>query len=363
MKNFIIKKETWYKGELTITFKYNLLYLLYLLLLPFFLVYWLGLGVAWLLKQLGKGLKAFWMWLWPLLKKFGLWLAAILLMLLPMFKKFFTWLGHILKRFGLWLGTLISAFWMWLKSLFARKPKQKKDEPAEKKEKKNWWLWLLLLLLALLLLGLLRECSCSGNKVTPVEVSETTEYRLAWNDVMVYRIHLDTLRHDASLIGLKTRGLKKASEEEYNGDAISESEEVLNNEWLPLCEEQIRTKLNRSQKAAAMLYAMRSGSYGFKKSDFLKSVNAGDFAKASEDILKIHKANGEVRNAGKELTAYLYEIRLIWDGMLSAEEVMDCHRLSYKAYPVENGYNPEALKQVILTACKQNATPRELLSK
>ena len=345
----IERNEYWYQGTITITFKYNLLYLLYLLLLPFFLLYWLVLGLTWLLKHLGNALKAFWMWLWPLLKKFGLWLAAILLMLLPMFKKFFTW-----------LGTLISAFWMWLKSLFARKPKQKKDEPAEKKEKKNWWLWLLLLLLALLLLGLMRNCSCSGDRQTAI--TETAEYRLAWDDVMVYRMHLDTLRHDASLIGLKTRGMKMATEAEYYGDAIGESEEVLNNEWLPLCEEQIHVKLNRHQKAAAMLYAMRSGSYGFKKSDFLRSVNAGDFAKASKDILKIHKANGSVRTAGKELTAYLFEIRLIWDGMLSAEEVMDCHRLSYKAYPVENGYNPESLKTVITTAYKQNATPRQMLS-
>ena len=345
MRRFISfeRGRHWYQG--TITIKYNLKYLLYLLLVPFLVLYWILDRVVWIFEMIGDALKAFWLWLKPWLKKFG------------------AWLSEIFKSFGLWLVALLTALIAWLRGLFKR-PAKAKPELPENKEKKNskWWLWLLLLLLALLLLGLLRECSCTGNNKQTTEVSETTDYRLAWNDVMVYRMHLDTLRHDAGLIGLKTRGSKMAGEAEYNGDAIGESEEVLNNEWLPLCEEQIQVKLNRSQKAAAILYAMRSGSYGFKKSDFLKSVNTGDFAKASEDIFKIHKHDGSVRTAGKELTAYLFEIRLIWDGMLSVEEVMDCHRLSYKAYPVENGYNPDALKEVILTAYKQNATPRQMLS-
>ena len=319
----LLARKGWWKGQKQFTISYNLMWVLIILgiaLLP----------VVVALVILAAILYAIW------------WLA-----------------GKFLKAliiFGKWLLALLIAFWEWLKGLFHRRPREKK------KEKKNWW-WLLLLLLLLLLLGLFKWCGGKEETTPEPEEIEIVTPMQAWNDVVYYRIHLDDLHHDSRLIGLKNRGLKRATEAEYHGDALAESEEVVENEWTTLVNEQVHVDLNRHQMAATILYAMRSGRYGFPKSDFLKSLNEGNFSKASKDILKLHKADGSVRVNGREATCYLYELRLIFEGGLSVQEVLDCHRLSYKLYPLEKGYKQEELKQVILTKGVQNATVRELLER
>lgn len=324
MIKHLLSKKGWWKGEVRIP--YNLMWaliILGILLLPVVLVLVIVAailyGLWWLVCKVLNWLIAFWRWLCPYL----------------------------------------AAFWAWLRGLFHRKPREKKQE--EKKEKKNWWwLLLLLLLLMLLLLGLFKWCS--GKEETTPAVPEQIAYQTAWNDALYARVFLDGLREDATLAGYKYRDGKPAKDADFNGDAANEAWCVMYEEWLPILQNNITVELMPDQKVAAWLYALRSGKYGFAKSDFVKFVNAGDMAKAGEALMKIHKANGQVREAGDELQSYLYTIRLIWDGKISIEELKDCHCFSYKAYPVTQGYQPQELVDVIKTKNPLNAqTPRELL--
>ncbi len=326
-----LAKAEWLTGKVTIP--YNLRWLVWLLSLPvllIMLVFWLvkklWQGLAWLLEQVWNGLCWIVRHVW-----------VLLLALLP----------------------FIGRFWNWLKSLFARKPRPAKPATETKQRNWNWILWLLAAILLLLLLLLcIKNCSGKENEAE----SETIEYQTAWNDALYGRVFLDGLKNDATLAGYKYRDGKPAKEAEFNGDAANEAWNVMYEEWLPILQNNITAELTANQKVAAWLYALRSGKYGFAKSDFVKLVNAGDMEKAGEALLKVHKANGTVREAGEELTSYLYAIRLIWDGKISIEELKDSHCFAYKAYPVAKGYQPQELVEVIKTKNPLNAaTPNELL--
>lgn len=332
----LLARKGWWKGEVRIP--YNFMWLLIILgiaLLPVVLAVVVLAAVLyaiwWLAGWLVQGLVAFWNWLWPLLSSFWNWLCAI-----------------------------CAAFWAWLCGLFHREPREKK--PEEKKEKKNWW-WLLaaILLLLLLLLSLFKGCG-SDEPAMPEPQEELVIYQSSWNDALYARVFLDGLKNDATLAGYKYRDGKPAKNAEFNGDAAGEAWSVMFEEWLPVLQDNITADLNDNQRVATWLYALRSGKYGFAKSDFVKAINSGDMDKAGEYLLKIHKANGTVRSSGDELTSYLYVIRLIWDGEINIEELKDCHCFSYKAYPVSKGYNPDELIEVITTKNPLDAsTPRELL--
>lgn len=222
------------------------------------------------------------------------------------------------------------------------------------------FMWLTAILVVLFLFFLFLPKSCN-KKALPTPVMDTVATaQQVWGDVLYYRAHLDTLEKSARLCGLKTRDGKKAEEFDFKGNVLIESQDVINNEWTTLVNENVTVDLNRHQMAATVLYAMRSGKYGFTKSDFLKAVNDGNFAQASEDILKIHDYRGRVIKAKHELRTYLYELRLIWEGNLSIEEILDCHRLSYKLYQGDT-YDAKELKRIITTKAKQNKTVRQMI--
>jgi hypothetical protein len=316
--------KKWYQGSLTVN--YNLKWFLWPFILLVMLIYGIWLGIAWVLEKVWNGI----CWLAK-----HVWL--LILAIVPFLKK----------------------FWNWLKSLFARKPRQHKPAAEKKNRNWNWILWLLAAILILLLLLLcIKNCGGKEQEAEP----ETIEYQTAWNDALYGRVFLDGLKNDATLAGYKYRDGKPAKEAEFNGDAASEAWNVMYDEWLPILQNNITVELTANQKVAAWLYALRSGKYGFAKSDFVKLVNAGDMEKAGEALMKVHKANGQVREAGEELTSYLYAIRLIWDGEISIEELKSCHCFAYKAYPVAKGYQPQELIEVIKTKNPLNAaTPNELL--
>jgi hypothetical protein len=333
----LFAKKGWWKGQVVIP--YNLMWLLIIfgiLLLPVIIAGAVVVAVAFLL--------------W--------WLAGVVI-------KAACKLWPFILAFCTWLWSLLLKFWAWIKSLFQGKPRN--DKPTGKKN--NWWWWLLLILI-LLLLGLFKWCGNHDNvepnpeAVTPVESvqEELIVYQSSWNDALYARVYLDGLRNDATLAGYKYRDGKPAKNAEFNGNAASEAWNVMFEEWLPVLQDNITADLNDNQRVATWLYALRSGKYGFAKSDFVKAVNAGDMDKAGEYLFKIHKANGTVRSAGDELKSYLYVIRLIWDGKISVEKLKDCHCFSYKAYPVSKGYRPDDLVKVIKTRNPLDAsTPRELL--
>jgi hypothetical protein len=327
----LLAKKGWWNGQVTIS--YNLMWLLIILgilLLPVII------GIAAVVVAV--------LILW--------WLAGVVI-------KAACKLWPYILDFCEWLWSLLLKFWAWIKSLFQGKPKN--DKPTGKKN--NWWWVLLLLLLLLLLLALLKGCGSDETAMPePEPQEELVIYQSSWNDALYARVFLDGLKDDATLAGYKYRDGKPAKNAEFNGDAAGEAWSVMFEEWLPVLQDNITADLNDNQRVATWLYALRSGKYGFAKSDFVKAVNAGDMDKAGEYLFKIHKANGTVRPAGSELKSYLYVIRLIWDGEISVEELKDCHCFSYKAYSVSKGFHPESLIEVITTKNPLDAsTPRELL--
>lgn len=319
----LLARKGWWKGEVRIPYNFMwLLIILGILLLPLLVAILLLAAIL-----------------------YGIWWLAV-----------HAW--PYLKAFGAWLLALLIAFWAWLCGLFHREPREKK--PEEKKEKRNWWWLLAAILLLLLLLFCFKRCDGKEDTVEPETIEYVTPME-TWSDVVVYRVHLDALMNNSRLIGLKNRGLKRATEAEYHGNALAESEEVVENEWTTLVNEQVHVDLNRHQMAATILYAMRCGRYGFPQSDFLKSLNAGDFAQAEKDLMKLHDQHGRVLKNGEEATKYLYELRLIFTGQLSVEEVLKCHWKSYLTYPDGKEYYPEALKKVILTGAPYNKTVQRII--
>lgn len=311
MKNFIFTPgENWFKGEIILRYNLQTLFklLLFIIILPFMALYYLGKtlwkGICWIAKHL-----------WPLL---------------------------------CWIGLLILAFWAWLKGLFARTPKISQT-PQQTKRNSKKWLWLLLLLLLLLGTMLIWK-SCTNREATLEQPNNTPTqvYDNSFDKVIVARAYLDGVQNSVAadcpraLVGFKFINDQKVKDFNFSGMTYEQAIQVVANDWKPLVVNNLSPdlQLTEQQMAVVTLIAMRMGKYGFPRSTFLRKVNEGDFAGATEWIL-LQKKNGEIRSLGEEPTQYFYILKLLWNEEIKIDELLDLPMFSYRALPLKALYGTD----------------------
>lgn len=236
-------------------------------------------------------------------------------------------------------------------------------------------LWVLAAII-LLLLCFLAFRSCGDDKAQPEEVVviEDDEFEREFNEAFDYvvtsRAYLDGVQSAndkiaRALVGLKYVDGKSVTPRDFEGKTYEEAVKVIAKDWRGLVQESLNgTQLSKQQLVTLTLFAMRNGKYGFVKSDFLEVVKAGE--PNAEDKMALHKANGEKRELGTEAKQYLWVLKNMWKGNISAEMLLDLPMFSYKNIPLSEMYNEkgeaqwnEKLSQKLRQSAGQ--TPREAL--
>lgn len=305
------KDGHWWEGTLSV--RYNLLTItkiigaLLAVVVGLFCLYWLGIGIWAFLKLLWDGL---------------CWLAG-------------KWLWI--------LGVIALAFIGWLLSKINWNIP--KPEKKDKNEKNSWdWLWVLLILLCLFggLFWLTQDGDRNKPKpnpqpgvVTPERFNETFDW------VVTTRAYLDGVQEgntkaEVALVGLKFVNGEPVTNMSFQGKTYEEAVAIIASDWRNLVAENVHVPLNDNQLIALTLFVMRNGKYGFLQSDFLRNVNDGKF---SSSTMALHEADGTKRQLGTEAQQYLWVIKNIWDGNITAEELLDCPMFSYKGLSVSLMYD------------------------
>ena len=236
-------------------------------------------------------------------------------------------------------------------------------------------LWILAALL-LLLLCFLAFRNCGDDKAQPEDVviinddEFEREFNEAFDYVVTSRAYLDGVQNSndkiaRALVGLKYVDGKAVSPRDFAGKTYEEAVKVIAKDWRGLVQESLNgTQLSKQQLVTLTLFAMRNGKYGFVKSDFLEAVKAGE--PNAESKMALHKANGEKRELGIEAKQYLWVLKNMWKGNISAEMLLDLPMFSYKNISLEEMYNEkgeaqwnEKLSQKLRQHSGQ--TPREAL--
>ena len=246
----------------------------------------------------------------------------------------------------LWfLGAAAVALIAWLLSKVNWKMPER--QPSENKERDWKWLWALLALLLLLLLGLLLFKSCGGSSndeqsselVAPTISSEA--YNIAFDKVVTTRAYLDGVQNgetktERALVGLKFVNGEAVTKMTFAGKTYEEAKAIIAKDWEPVIRNNVHANLTEDQLVVVTLFAMRNGKYGFEKSDFLKSVNAGEF---NVNTMAIHKADGSKRELRDEAKQYLWVLKNLGQGNLSCDELLDYPSFSYKGISVSRMYD------------------------
>jgi GH24 family phage-related lysozyme (muramidase) len=285
-------------------------------------LYWAGIGLWALLGYIWAGI----CWLFG-----GLW--AILCWC------FDKWLWF--------LGAAAIALIAWLLSKVNWKMPERK--PSDNKERDWKWLWAIFAVLLLLLLGLLlfKACGSSSNDeqsselVAPTISSEA--YNIAFDKVVTTRAYLDGVQNgetktERALVGLKFVNGESVTKMTFAGKTYEEAKAIIAKDWESVIRNNVHANLSEDQLVVVTLFAMRNGKYGFEKSDFLKSVNAGKF---DVNTMAIHKADGSKRELRDEAKQYLWVLKNLGNGNLSCDELLDYPSFSYKAISVSRMYGED----------------------
>lgn len=349
----------WWKGELHC--RYNLLTVtkvlaaLLILALTGFGLYWFAIGLWTALGALWDGI----CWLGSALWSGICWVASQWLWLL----------GMALLALAVWLLSKVN----WKGFHWPERSK------SDQKRSWNWLWWLLAALLALLLLLLLLK-GCGNDKADEVSVptasvqfyeysdSEFTEaFNEAFDWVVISRAYLDGVQNGVdkmrALVGFKFVDGRPVTELTFTGKTYDQAKAIIAADWRGLIRKNIHVKLTKQQMVTLTLFAMRNGKYGFEKSDFLKAVNTGVF---DADNMALHKANGGKRILMEEGMQYLWMLKILWNGHIAVEDLIDYPMFSYKTIKLSQMYDADrkALFDDSLKARLQhgaNKTPREAL--
>lgn len=304
MGNFSVKTDgAWWKGE--VTFRYNLL-------IPLLVFLYIGKGIVWLIKKLIEGIK-----------------------------KIFPFLILLFCT----VGAALLAFWKWFKSLFKRKSST--GEPSENSRRYWWWLLPFLLLLAIILFCW-KSCIPEKENVTVTPETPGQIYDHSFDKVVIARAYLDGVQKTVSsncpraLVGFKFINDKPVKEYNFNGLTYEQSVAIVASNWKPVVLDNLNPgiALSEQKMAVVTLAAMRMGKNGFRKSDFLKKVNEGDFEGAVNSLL-LKTADGHIRKTGDEPKQYFYVLRLLWQDQLDIDKLADFPMFSYKAVSVKEMYNTQ----------------------
>lgn len=294
---------TWGEGVININIPYNLrkvlVVLLFIISIPFLILYFIIKGIV-------------------------------------MFCK---WIGPWIKGFFVVLMVLIYTAWEWFRNLFVREKKPATPETVkEPKERRKWWMWFLLIIPILILLFLWRSCGKDEEAQFPDEV-----YDIAFDDVVVSRAYLDGVQDGSkllALVGIKYIDGKPANQYDFEGKTYDESVKVIANTFKPFVINHLAPSvlLTKEQMTVVTLAAMRMGEYGFPRSTFLQKINEGKLKEAGEWLL-LQKADGKKRETGPEPKQYFYILRLLWEGEITAKDLLDMPMFSYKGVSHELMYD------------------------
>ena len=296
-------------------------------------LYWAGIGLWALLGYIWAGICWFFGGLWSIICWFfgGLWSVLC-------------WLA---AQWLWFLGAALLGLIGWLLSKINWKMPERK--PSDNKERDWKWLWAILAVLLLLLLGLLLFKSCSSSEsngnsselVAPTISSEA--YNIAFDKVVTTRAYLDGVQNgetktERALVGLKFVNGESVTKMTFAGKTYEEAKAIIAKDWEPVIRNNVHANLTEDQLVVVTLFAMRNGKYGFEKSDFLKSVNAGEF---NVNTMALHKANGSKRELRDEAKQYLWVLKNLGNGNLSCDELLDYPSFSYKAISVSRMYGED----------------------
>ena len=347
MKTFELKSLNgkWYQGQLVI--RYNLLNVLRVLILAALaavalaILYWIVKGLIWCFVQLTPA---------------------------------FVWIGDNWWWLLLSLLGIVGLVWAWMyglfRNLFKRRPKMNRPQHEGKR---NLWPWLLLLALVLGIVLCWKSCSGDDKKSAAVENVQAAVYDKSFDKVIIARAYLDGVQKEVlsgcprALVGFKFINDKPVSEYDFKGLTYDESVKIVAEDWKPLVVENLNPalELSEQQMAVITLTAMRMGKYGFVRSTFLKRVNEGNFAEATNWLL-LQKADGEIRKTKDEPKQYFFMLRALWTEKIDIDELIDIPMFSYKAVPVQKMYDKnggfvwnEEIGQILENG--SFATPREAL--
>ena len=210
------------------------------------------------------------------------------------------------------------------------------------------WIWRVLLLVLFILLLLWGWKSCSKdndndeNIVVVEQVVTNERFDKAFDYVVTSRAYLDGVQEkgdkiNRALVGLKYVNGEPVTPQDFVGKTYDEAVRVIANDWRELVVGSLNgQKLSDQQLVAITLFAMRNGKYGYQESDFLKAVQAGEWA---PEKMAIHKSDGSKRTLGVEAKQYLWVLKNLADGNLTVEELLDYPMFSYKTIPVMEMYD------------------------
>ena len=317
----ITRGKKWFTGKVEIYFNYNLKWLLVPFILLWFLIQAIFQGLAWLVEKIIDGC---------------VWLA----------KK-------------IWV--LLVVLFAWLAGLFSRKPKQQSAENKGNK-KFNWW-WLIIPLLLLLGFLIFRSCNADEQKEHDCVIIEEV-YEDSWDDVVVARAYLDNVQGNATgnvpraLVGLKFIDGKPAKDFDFNGKTYEESVKIIADSWKPFVLDNVKVNLSKEQMTVVILTAMRMGEKRFKNSTFLKKVNEGDFEDAAEWFV-LEDSKGQIIKTGDEPKQYFRVLQMMWNGEITANDLIDYPIWSYLKLDPNKEYSYEEMIDTMTSGTTM--TPREAL--
>ena len=312
-------------------------------------------------------------------------LLALLMLALVAFVGYWLFQGVVWVGSAMWAGLCwLASQWIWILGIlllallvWGLSKINWRNVKAQKVSQKTGrtLLWILAALL-LLLLCFLAFRNCGDDKAQPEDVlviedeKFEREFNEAFDYVVITRAYLDGVQNAddklaRALVGLKYVDGKPVKSSDFAGKTYEEAKKVVSKDWYGFVQEALDgVKISKQRLIPFTSLAMRNGKYGFVKSDFLKAVKAGE--PNAEDKMALHKANGEKRELGTEAQQYLWVLKNMWKGNISAEMLLDLPMFSYKNIPLSEMYNEKGEAQwndALLQKLHQHAgqTPREAL--
>ena len=309
-------------------------------------------------------------------------ILTLLVMALVAFIGYWLFQGVVWVGSAMWAGLCwLASQWMWLLGLlllallvWGLSKVNWKSIKAPKVSPKLLWVLAALLLLLLCFLAF-RSCGDEDKKVQPEDVvvidnDSEPVFAESFDDVIITRAYLDGVQNAddelaRALVGLKYVDGKPVKSSDFAGKTYEEAKKVVAKDWYGFVQETLDgVKISKQRLVPFTSLAMRNGKYGFVKSDFLKAVKAGE--PNAEEKMALHKANGQKRELGVEAQQYLWILKNMWKGNITAEMLLDLPMFSYKNIPLSEMYNEKGEAQwndTLLNKLRQHSgqTPREAL--
>ena len=300
--------KNWWQGEIVCNYNlYTWVKVLALIIaIPFAVIYLLGYGLWQLLRLCGRGIKTAFAWLSDRLHRSS---------------------APVDDNAEDELDDEVDADKAEEEPEAEKTGMEQPEQPNNGREDRNiFWL------AAAIVLLIIGFCCWKGCSSQPQEEPDyiATAYEKAFDKVVVARAYLDGVQTEVdgkcprALVGFKFINGQPVKDFDFEGMTYDQAVKVVAEDWKPLVTENLnpKVKLTEQEMAVVTLAAMRMGKYGFARSTFLQKINEGKLNEAGEWLL-LQKADGSIRNTGDEPKQYFYVLRMLWEGNLTIEDLLD----------------------------------------